>query len=143
MEEDFENDELDMEDGEGLDFDILTSNIETILDEPEMKKLLEEIGEDKETIISEIISDMESENKGVDFSEDEKESSYSKKCVRTKIYEKLMGKQGQELAGAGEPQLAQPQEVERFLRSMEEAIQKGSFSRNAFCCYENWSITNV
>ena len=41
MEEDFENDGLDMEDGEGLDFDILTSNIEAILDEPEMKKLLE------------------------------------------------------------------------------------------------------
>ena len=123
MEEDFENDELDMEDGEGLYFDILTSNIEAILDEPEMKKLLEEIGEDKETIISEIISDMESENKGVDFSKDEKESSYSKKSVRTKIYEKLMGKQGQELAGAGEPQLAHPQEVERFLRSMDKAIQ--------------------
>ena len=73
MEEDFENDGLDMEDGEGLDFDILTSNIEAILDEPEMKKLLEEIGEDKDTIISEIISDMESENKGVDFSDDEKQ----------------------------------------------------------------------
>ena len=122
-----ENEEID--NGEGLDFDILIENVRNILEEPEFKKLLKNIGISTDELLEEIAEDMENEEGGVEPSDNEKESSYSKKCVRAKVYEKLMRKFGNKLKNESldENELADNATRELFLSDFMKALQSGNY----------------
>ena len=111
-----------------LDFTTLSSNIQAILDEPEVETVLGRIQMKKEDFFNEVLTDMESENGGIDFSDNETESSYSKKCVRVKVFQKLVEVEGRAASQKlkEEPVLAEAYQVERFLADYEAAIEAGS-----------------
>lgn len=111
-----------------LNFTTLTSNIQAILDEPEVETVLGRIQMKKEDFLNEVLADMRSEDGGVDFSEKETESSYSKKCVRVKVFQKLVEAEGRAASQKlkEEPVLAEAYQVERFLADYEAASEAGS-----------------
>lgn len=111
-----------------LDFTTLSSNIQAILDEPEVDTVLGRIQMKKEDFFNEVLADMESENGGIDFADNETESSYSKKCVRVKVFQKLVEVEGRAASQKlkEEPVLAEAYQVERFLADYEAAIEAGS-----------------
>ena len=111
-----------------LNFTTLTSNIQAILDEPEVETVLGRIQMKKEDFLNEVLADIRSEDGGVDFSEKETESSYSKKCVRVKVFQKLVEAEGRAASQKlkEEPVLAEAYQVERFLADYEAASEAGS-----------------
>ena len=111
-----------------LNFTTLSSNIQAILDEPEVETVLGRIQMKKEDFLNEVLADMRSEDGGVDFSEKETESSYSKKCVRVKVFQKLVEAEGRAASQKlkEEPVLAEAYQVERFLADYEAASEAGS-----------------
>lgn len=111
-----------------LNFTTLSSNIQAILDEPEVETVLGRIQMKKEDFLNEVLADIRSEDGGVDFSEKETESSYSKKCVRVKVFQKLVEAEGRAASQKlkEEPVLAEAYQVERFLADYEAASEAGS-----------------
>lgn len=111
-----------------LNFTTLSSNIQAILDEPEVDTVLGRIQMKKEDFLNEVLADIRSEDGGVDFSEKETESSYSKKCVRVKVFQKLVEAEGRAASQKlkEEPVLAEAYQVERFLADYEAASEAGS-----------------